>query len=374
MLGAGDVEVIGKSEAMTNLLRSVEQVAASDARVLIQGESGSGKEIVANAVHVNSARARKAFLAVNCAGLSEMLLESELFGHVKGSFTGAYRDKPGKLELAHGGTIFLDEVGEMTPRMQALMLRFLALGEIQKVGADQPVANVNVRVIAATNRVLASLVARGSFREDLYYRLKVIEITVPPLRERRSDILPLAEHFIRRFRSKYDRTAPELSPDARALLTSYCWPGNVRELENVIERLCVTATSDRITAEDLPLELHQRSEASMPRRERHLTIADDLYTRITDGGQSFWTTVYPLYMQRDITRANVRDLVRRGLEHSRGNYRILAQLLNMDESDYRRFLNFLRKHGCQVPFKDYRVPDPSARRSRTTSLAPSVPM
>src|ERR1043166_6918968 len=188
------VDLIGHSPEIVSLQEEIERVARSDAKVLITGESGVGKEIVARSIHTLGPRAAMPFAPVNCAGLPETLLESELFGHVKGSFTGAYRDKPGKLELAHGGTIFLDEVGEMTPRMQALMLRFLGLGEKQKVGADRPVTTVNVRVIAATNRDLAAMVARGEFREDLYYRLKVIELTVPPLRERRADILPLAEY------------------------------------------------------------------------------------------------------------------------------------------------------------------------------------
>src|SRR3954469_16905790 len=374
MVGAGEVKLIGTSEVMAALVRDVEQVAASDARVLIQGESGSGKELVANAIHTNSARARKAFLAVNCAGLSETLLESELFGHVKGSFTGAYRDKPGKLELAHNGTIFLDEVGEMTPRMQALLLRFLALGEIQKVGADHPVATVNVRVIAATNRDLAGMVARGEFREDLYYRLKVIEIVVPPLRDRRIDIVPLAEFFIQRFRRKNGGLAQTLSPEAAAVLRSHAWPGNVRELENVIERVVVTAKNEAIRVDDLPMDIRRMTGAVRPQRERRRTVADSLFEKLTADGQSFWTAVYPLYMQRDITRADVRQLVRRGLEESRGSYRIVAQMFNMNEADYRRFLNFLRKHDCQVSFKEYRVSDVAARRAavveqREVSLA-----
>jgi transcriptional regulator with GAF, ATPase, and Fis domain len=362
MAAAGEIHVIAKSAAMSALVREIDQVAGSDARVMIQGESGSGKELVANAIHAKSDRARKAFLAVNCAGLTETLLESELFGHVKGSFTGAYRDKPGKLELAHGGTIFLDEVGEMTPRMQALMLRFLALGEIQKVGADRPIATVNVRVVAATNRDLATMVARGDFREDLYYRLKVIELIVPPLRERRSDILPLAEHFVQRFRQRDGRLPKSINPDASAILLNYGWPGNVRELENVMERTVVTARGESITADDLPLDIRRAGGSARPRIERRRTVADELYERITKEGKSFWSVVYPLYIQRDITRATVRDLVRRGLEASRGSYRIVAELFNMDETDYRRFLNFLRKHDCQVPFKDYRVA-PSARRA-----------
>src|SRR6266496_1262204 len=180
--------LVGSGAAMVDLKAEIERVARSDAKVLITGESGCGKELVAQAVHTGSGRAEREFVAVNCAGLPETLLESELFGHVKGSFTGAYRDKPGKLELADAGTVFLDEVGEMTLRMQGLLLRFLETGELQKVGTDRASGIVNVRVIAATNRDLRTLIVEGKFREDLFYRLNVIHLVVPPLRERRTDI------------------------------------------------------------------------------------------------------------------------------------------------------------------------------------------
>src|SRR5437764_2966116 len=181
-------ELIGASPQILALVEEIHRVARSDAKVLITGESGVGKELVARAVHSQSSRAHRLFVPVNCAGLPETLLESELFGHVKGSFTGAYRDKPGKLELADSGTVFLDEIGEMTLRMQGLLLRFLETGELQKVGADGSSRIVNVRVIAATNRNLRDMVAQGAFREDLFYRLNVIHIVVPPLRERKDDV------------------------------------------------------------------------------------------------------------------------------------------------------------------------------------------
>src|SRR5690242_11590438 len=193
------VQLIGQSAEIVSLQQEVERVARSDAKVLITGESGVGKEIVARAIHALSPRATVTFAPVNCAGLPETLLESELFGHVKGSFTGAYRDRPGKLELANQGTIFLDEIGEMTLRMQGLLLRFLETGELQKVGADQTGVRVNVRVIAATNRSLSDMIAQGQFREDLFYRLNVIHLVVPPLREHKEDIPLLVEHFLNRF-------------------------------------------------------------------------------------------------------------------------------------------------------------------------------
>ncbi len=351
----GQAQLIGTSLPILDLKAEIERVARSDAKVLITGESGTGKELVALAIHTASLRAAKPFLPVNCAGLPETLLESELFGHVKGSFTGAYRDKPGKLESANTGTVFLDEIGEMTARLQGLLLRFLETGELQKVGADQAGAVVDVRVIAATNRNLLEMVGQGTFREDLYYRLNVIHLHVPPLRERRDDIPLLADFFLHHFTRNGLYPVKTFSPEAVAALVEYNWPGNVRELENVVERLVVTGRNEVITAEDLPVELRaQQTVMVRPKRERRRTVADDLYRRVVEGHESFWNVVYPLYMQREITRSNVRDLVRKGLEEARGNYKIVTRLFNMDIRDYKKFLNFLRKHDCQLPFKEYR--------------------
>jgi two-component system, NtrC family, response regulator AtoC len=351
----GQAQLIGTSLPVLDLKAEIERIARSDAKVLVTGESGTGKELVALAIHVSSPRADRAFVPVNCAGLPETLLESELFGHVKGSFTGAYRDKQGKLEMADQGTVFLDEIGEMTPRLQGLLLRFLETGELQKVGADRTAGVVDVRVIAATNRTLPEMIAQGTFREDLYYRLNVIHLHVPPLRERKDDIPMLADHFLRHFTRNGMYPAKTMSPEAVSALIEYGWPGNVRELENVIERLVVTGQNEVIGPEDLPVEIRtQRSVMIRPKRERRRTVADDLYKRLVDGRESFWTAVYPLYMQREITRSNVRDLVRKGLEEARGNYKIVTRLFNMDTRDYKKFLNFLRKHDCQLPFKEYR--------------------
>lgn len=356
MRHSDEAQLIGASAQMTELKQEILRIARSDAKVLITGESGVGKELVARAIHFNSNRVDKPYIAMNCAGLPETLLESELFGHMKGSFTGAYRDKPGKLESAHDGTIFLDEVGEMTLRMQGLLLRFLETGELQKVGADRGGRIVNVRVVAATNRHLQDLIAKEQFREDLYYRLNVIHFVVPPLRERREDIPLMIEHFLRRFTSLGNgHSVRGFQPDAFQALVEYSWPGNVRELENVLERLVVTGRHELIRTEDLPPEIKvPRGTAARPRRERRRTVADDLYKKLVDEKQSFWTLVYPLYMEREITKQNVRDLVRRGLEEARGNYKIVCRMFNMDQNDYKRFLNFLRKHDCQLPFKDFR--------------------
>ena len=340
---------------MRDLNEEIARVSNSDAKVLVTGESGVGKELVARAIHAGSPRTREPFVPINCAGLPETLLESELFGHVKGSFTGAYRDKPGKLEFADRGTVFLDEVGEMTLRMQGLLLRFLETGELQKVGSDRASGRVNVRVIAATNRELRAMIVDGRFREDLFYRLNVIHLQVPSLRERRDDIPELVNHFLKRFAWNGSTPVRSINAEAMAAMTEYPWPGNVRELENAIERLVVKTRTEVAGVDDLPIEVRmQRNVSLRPKKERRRTVADDLYKKLVEEQQSFWHVVYPLYMQREITKDNVREVVRRGLEETRGNYRIVAKLFNLDPADYKRFLNFLRKHDCQLPFKEYR--------------------
>ena len=349
-------ELIGTSKQIVALIEEIDRVARSDAKVLITGESGVGKELVAQAVHTRSGRSNRVFVPVNCAGLPETLLESELFGHVKGSFTGAYCDKPGKLELADTGTIFLDEIGEMTLRMQGLLLRFLETGELQKVGSHGSTRCVNTRVVAATNRDLRELISLGQFREDLFYRLNVIHLVVPPLRERRDDIPAMIEHSLKLFSTRGgDHVVQSIDAEAMAALVEYRWPGNVRELENVIERLVVTCRRETVTVSDLPHEIRAQSDSlHRPSRERRRTIADDLYKRLVEDRESFWTAVYPLYMQREITRSNIRDLVGKGLVEARGNYKIVAQIFNLETGDYKKFLNFLRKHECQLPFREYR--------------------
>jgi transcriptional regulator with PAS, ATPase and Fis domain len=339
---------------MVTLQQEIQRVALSDAKILITGESGVGKELVAMSVHSQSARSARPFITVNCAGLPETLLESELFGHVKGSFTGAYRDKPGMLAKADEGSIFLDEIGEMSLRMQGMLLRFLETGELQQVGADRVGRRIDVRVIAATNRLLPEMVAQGQFREDLYYRINVINIHVPPLRERREDIPLLVDHFFEHM-GHSNGSRPRVTPEAYAALAEYAWPGNVRELANVIERMLVSGCGPEIGTDDVPIEVRtQRSISLRPKRERRRTVADDLLKRMTMNNESFWTAVYPLYMQREITRGNLRELVSKGLEEAKGNYKIVTKIFNMDPGDYKRFLNFLRKHECQLPFREYR--------------------
>ena len=282
---------------MRDLFEFAARAGASPAKVLITGETGVGKDVVASHIHHHSVRRRAEYVAVNCAGVTETLLESELFGHVKGSFTGAFRDKVGQLLLAHGGTLFLDEVGEMSLRMQALLLRFLENGEIQAVGGDA-VRQVDVRVIAATNRDLSEMVRRGEFREDLLYRLQVIHLHVPPLRERRSDIRPLATHFIAMLNQP--RT---LTEDAWKAIERYRWPGNVRELRNIVEQVIHRSSSDRpVDVADLPPAISAVDAGLLPQRERRRQLAEDLYHALVTGGYSFWEHIHPLFIARDITR------------------------------------------------------------------------
>ena len=344
------------SPAMSRLLSMAERAAKSAAKVLITGESGVGKDLVARHIHEHSPRRAMPSVAVNCAGLTETLLESELFGHVKGSFTGAFRDKRGKVQLAHRGTLFLDEVGEMSLRMQALLLRFLENGEIQAVGCDQAQTRVDVRVIAATNVSLPELVASGRFREDLYYRLCVIHLRVPPLRERPEDILELMKHFLA-------RTGRQLTfaDDAVRAFLDYRWPGNIRQLLNVLEQLAWLSPTDLVRSDDLPEEM--RTPQVAPASSHRRLVADDLHDALVNQGASFWEHVYPKFLARDITRDDLRDLIRRGLQETEGRYKSLLKLFGMPASDYRRFMNFLAAHECGVAVREFRGTAPEDEAS-----------
>jgi transcriptional regulator with PAS, ATPase and Fis domain len=354
------------SPQMIALLETATRAAASDGKVLITGESGVGKDLIARHIHERSRRSGRPLVAVNCAALTDSLLESELFGHVKGSFTGAYRDKPGKLQTAHRGTIFLDEVGEMSLRMQAMLLRFLENGEIQAVGADAASTRVDVRVVAATNRNLPEMIAAGQFREDLLYRLRVIHLEVPPLRERREDVPSLVAHFV-----EATGRPVTFTDEAMQLLVRYRWPGNVRELHNIVEQMVWLADGDRIDVARLPASIRTVAPTAIPTRERRCQVADELYTAIVTGGYSFWDHIYPLFLSRDITRHDMRELVRRGLATTRGNYRALLRLFGMSNEDYKRFLNFLAAHDCRADFREFRNGTPEVARRPQLVLPPS---
>jgi two-component system, NtrC family, response regulator AtoC len=350
------VEFFGVSSAATMVREQIDYAARSDAKVLITGESGVGKEVVAQLIHQRSRRAQATLVTINCAGVPDTLLASELFGHMRGSFTDAYRDKQGWLEQAHKGTIFMDEIGEMSLQMQSLLLRFLENGELQRVGSDQRISKVDVRVIAATNRELPTLIAANTFREDLFYRLNVIHIEIPPLRERREDIPVLLDHFLRSLTRSHGVDRPRLTEDAAAQLTAAPWPGNVRQLRNVAERLVVRAQQGAITTADLPRELLTLNPpVSGPTRTLPTRIpAELLFERMVREGQTFWTAVYQPFMARDLTREDLRALVRHALVLTRGSYKGVAELFNVP-SDHKRLLNFLRKYQCHLPIQEFRA-------------------
>jgi len=265
--------IVGSSDRMLEVYKVIARVAPTRSTVLIQGETGTGKELIARAIHYNSPRADRPFVAIDCSALAESLLESELFGHVKGAFTGAVVAKRGLFEEAHGGTCFLDEVGEISLSTQAKLLRVLQEHEVKRVGGTESV-KVDVRVIAATNKDLEKLVAEGRFREDLFYRLSVVTIHLPPLRERREDIPLLVNYFLRKYAAENNRPISHASPEAMALLTEYDWPGNVRELQHVIERAVALTTNAVLLPEDLPPKLRGVSEEGASTGESSLTLRE----------------------------------------------------------------------------------------------------
>jgi len=247
----GDHSIIGNSQEIRDVFGVVEKAATSESTVMIFGESGTGKELIARALHQNSKRESKPFIAVNCGAIPHELLESELFGYEKGAFTGASHTRIGRLELANGGTVFLDEIGDMPAALQVKLLRVLAEQEIDRLGGSKPV-KVNVRFITATHRNLEDEIKEGKFREDLYYRLNIIPIVIPPLRDRKSDIPLLVQHFLKRCNENQDRQVKVISDETIQMLANYSWPGNIRELGNFIERMVVLSVGDNITPRDLP--------------------------------------------------------------------------------------------------------------------------
>jgi len=280
--------IIGTSRKMQRIFRFVSKIARTESAVLITGESGTGKELLARSIHYQSQRAHRPFLAINCGALPENLLESELFGHVRGAFTGATMDKKGMFEQADGGTLFLDEIGELTPLSQVKLLRALQDGEVRRVGSNTSV-RVDVRIISATNRDLRRAMEEGVFREDLYYRINVFHIEIPPLRERHEDIPLLAAFFLDRVAAKMKKNIRDFSEDTKYLLTHYAYPGNVRELENAIQRAVALAESDVIRPEDLPPQMRERKRPQIEGPRGALEIPDgltlsqveDLYIRRT---------------------------------------------------------------------------------------------
>ena len=305
--------VVGRSAKMNHAIETARKAASSKATVLLLGESGTGKEIFARAIHNWGDQKGKPFIAINCVGLAKELLESELFGHEKGAFTGAHQLKKGKMELAHGGTVFLDEVGDISPELQTKFLRFLQEREFERVGGTKPI-HVDVRIVAATNRDLDGAVKEGRFREDLYYRLNVIPVSLPPLRDRKEDVPELAHFFMRRFSLETNKNFTEISQEAQDKLLAYDWPGNVRELANVIERAIVLGQGPKVTPQDLP----PRIVGTVP--------------RFPPGTLSY----------RETLEASKRQLISRALAESRGNHAAAAKTLGLHRTHLLRLIKTLR--------------------------------
>jgi Nif-specific regulatory protein len=309
---SADHGLVGESQAMRAVIDFISRVAARESTVLVWGESGTGKELVARAIHANSGRTDKPFVAINCAAITETLLESELFGHEKGAFTGAVAQKKGKLEAADGGTVFLDEIGELAVPLQAKLLRVLQEREFERVGGTRPI-KVDIRLIAATNRDLKEAARTGSFRQDLFYRLNVVSLRMPALRERKEDIPLLANFFAVRFGEKVKRRVAGISAKARACLLRYQWPGNVRELENAIERAVVLGSTDLILAEDLPEAILEETA--------------------TEGE--------PVTALHDGLRRAKKELIERAIEQAGGNYTEAAGILGVHPNHLFRLIRTL---------------------------------
>jgi two-component system nitrogen regulation response regulator NtrX len=293
--------LIGKTPAINNLRRQIELAAKSNSRVLITGESGAGKEVVARLLHELSSRQRMPFIEVNCAAIPQELIESELFGHEKGSFTGAFEQKKGKFELADGGTLFLDEIADMSAQTQAKLLRVIETQQFQRVGGSRNI-KVDVRIIAATNKDLEERIKNGNFRDDLYFRLNVIPITVPPLRERKEDIPLLVEHFLRMLAAEYGQAPKRMTPEAMKRLMAYDWPGNIRELKNLIERLVIMTPSETITAEDINISGHAASNDYFSMKTlkdaREAFEKDFLFKKLSDNNWNISKTAEVLGIER----------------------------------------------------------------------------
>jgi two-component system NtrC family response regulator len=308
--------IIAVSKSFLRVLNQASRVAERDATVLIQGETGTGKELIARAIHQNSRRRNRPFIAINCGAIPRELVESELFGHRRGAFTGATMDRPGRVAAADGGTLFLDEIGELPPDAQVKLLRTLQEGELSKVGSDTP-THVNIRVIAATHRNLQAMVEDGTFREDLYYRLAVVPLTIPPLRERREDLPALIKVLFERAKKRHDVEDIQLSPQALQRLIAYRWPGNVRQLENVLERIVVLATHNVVTEDELPEELLRPSQTSSGQ-----------WAELPEEGLSL--------------EALERDLILRALDKFNGNQTHAARYLDLSR---RTLIYRMEKHG-----------------------------
>jgi two-component system nitrogen regulation response regulator GlnG len=325
---------LGTSPPMQEVFKAIGRVASTDATVLVRGESGTGKELVARAIYQHSRRADKSFLAVNCAAIPETLLESELFGHEKGAFTGAERKRIGKFEQCHGGTLFLDEIGDMTPLTQSKVLRVLQDGQFERVGGSETIRS-DVRVIAATHRDLEGMIAAGTFREDLFYRLNVCAIRVPPLRERGDDLPLLVNHFVRRFGREFGKAVTGVAEDAMAALRAYPWPGNVRQLQSVVKQALLKAVGPVLTTDALPGEVRHDpiapAAAGPPESDESDTLRF-IRRRLTEGGSNLYA---------ELTERVERELLTEVLRHTHGNITRAAVILGITRPTLRAKLAHL---------------------------------
>jgi DNA-binding NtrC family response regulator len=348
------LDIIGVSPRMQRVLRLIEKIAPTESTVLITGESGTGKELVARAIHQLSPRAAETFLPINAGALPEQLVESELFGHVRGSFTGADRDRRGLFEEASGGTLFLDEVAEMAPHLQVKLLRALESGEVRAVGSSEP-RHVDVRLIAATNQEPLEAVRKGMLRQDLFYRLNVFHIDLPPLRERREDIPILAAYFAERYSREMGKQVTRFAPDAQIALIRHDYPGNVRELEHAIERAVALAEGDQVTIEDLPPGMSAGRTPLLPGRDRRNepaaqstgpgfqdALAEGAAVAGTPAGTGFDVGYPPTYSLEDVERAHIM----RVLSELGGNVSLSARRLGISRTTLWRKLKL---HGISAP-------------------------
>ena len=329
-----ELGIVGRSEPMQQVFKLIGQLAASDATALITGESGTGKELVARAIYHHSNRSQQPFLAVNCAAIPEQLLESELFGHERGSFTGATMQRIGKFEQCNRGTLFLDEIGDMTPATQTKILRVLQSGTFERVGGNQPI-KVDVRIIAATNKPLEQAVAARQFREDLFYRLNVVRIHIPPLRERREDIRLLVNYFLKKFAREQQRTPKSITASVVKALEQYHWPGNVRELENAIRRALVMAKGDALLLTDLPGEISGQGAAALPGAPVQGSAGEGAVSDVVMLARQLfaWARKDP---KLKIIPAVERELVIQALKETNGNQVHAAKMLGMTRATLRK--------------------------------------
>lgn len=316
----GFENIIGRSKSLLRVLDMASRVAQHDTTILIQGETGTGKELLARAIHHNSRRRNQPFVTINCGAIPKELIEAELFGFSRGAFTGAHTNKPGKVEMAEGGILFLDEIGELPLESQVKLLRLIQHGEVERVGSTGPKV-INVRIIAATHRNLAAMVEDGTFREDLYYRLAVVPLQLPPLRERKEDIAELAEHLFHKAKERHEMQNLRIDPTVIGRFTSYRWPGNIRELENVVERMLVLSNGEHVTEEDLPDELKHVLRASTPAL---------LQLELPEEGVSL--------------EAIEKELILRALEKADGNQTQAARYLDISR---KTFIYRMEKHGIR---------------------------